>query len=97
MTMSRERYTIYSSQLDANEFAIPPECYISMEEYCYEDEYFDEEIIQTRYDSMDKEIIIDPEHSFNFASIMDMSDMIPGEIEIEDEIRMGYLWKKYKK
>jgi len=32
-----------------------------------------------------------------FAMIMDLSDVVPGELEIEDEIRMGYLRQKYKK
>jgi hypothetical protein len=32
-----------------------------------------------------------------FSLIMDLSDVKPGEIEIEDEIKMGYLWKKYSK
>ena len=29
--------------------------------------------------------------------IMDLSDVKPAEIEIEDEIKMGYLWQKYSK
>jgi len=29
--------------------------------------------------------------------IMDLSDFKPGELEIEDEIKMGYLWEKYRK
>ena len=32
-----------------------------------------------------------------FSLIMDVSDFKPGEIEIEDEIKMGYLWKRYSK
>lgn len=32
-----------------------------------------------------------------FSMIMDLSSMRPGELEIEDEIKRGYLWKKYKK
>ena len=32
-----------------------------------------------------------------FAMIMDLSDVVPGELELEDEIRMGYLRQKYKK
>jgi len=31
------------------------------------------------------------------SSIMDLSNVVPGEIEIEDEIKMGYLRMKYKK
>ena len=31
------------------------------------------------------------------ASIMDLSEIRPGELEIEEEIKMGYLWKKYRK
>jgi hypothetical protein len=31
------------------------------------------------------------------SSILDLSTIIPGEIEIEDEIRMGYLRMKYKR
>ncbi|MBD3338353.1 MAG: hypothetical protein GF353_04560 [Candidatus Lokiarchaeota archaeon] len=29
------------------------------------------------------------------SMILDVSDMKPGEIEIEDEIKTAYLWKKY--
>ena len=32
-----------------------------------------------------------------FSLIIDPSDFKPGELEIEDEIKMGYLWKKYTK
>ena len=32
-----------------------------------------------------------------FSLIMDISDFKPGEIEIEDEIKMGYLWQRYSK
>ena len=37
-----------------------------------------------------------PFNEFSYSNIFDMSDIRPGEIEIEEEIRMGYLWKKYK-
>lgn len=30
-----------------------------------------------------------------YASILDLSDVEVAEIEIEDEIKMGYLWEKY--
>jgi len=30
-----------------------------------------------------------------FSLIMDISEIRPGELELEDEIRMSYLWKKY--
>ncbi len=30
-----------------------------------------------------------------FALILDVSKITPGKIEIEDEIRMTYLWEKY--
>ena len=33
----------------------------------------------------------------SFSSVMDLSNVRPAEIEIEDEIRMGYLRMKYKK
>ena len=33
----------------------------------------------------------------HISSLMDLSDIRPAEIEIEDEIRMGYLRMKYKK
>jgi hypothetical protein len=36
-----------------------------------------------------------PFHEFSYANIFDMSDVKPGEIEIEDEIRLGYLWARY--
>ena len=32
-----------------------------------------------------------------FSMVMDLSNVRPAEIEIEDEIRMGYLRMKYKK
>ena len=32
-----------------------------------------------------------------FSLIMDISDVKPGELEIEDEIKMGYLWKRFSK
>jgi hypothetical protein len=36
-----------------------------------------------------------PFHEFSYTHIFDMSDIRPGEIEIEDEIKMGYLWSRY--
>ncbi len=30
-----------------------------------------------------------------YASILDLSDVEVAEIEIEDEIKLGYLWEKY--
>lgn len=38
-----------------------------------------------------------PFNEFSYANIFDMSDVRPGEIEIEDEIKMGYLWSRYKR
>ena len=38
-----------------------------------------------------------PFHEFSYANIFDMSDVRPGEIEIEDELKIGILWKKYAK
>ena len=32
-----------------------------------------------------------------FSLIMDISDDNPDELEIEDDIKMGYLWGKYRK
>ena len=32
-----------------------------------------------------------------FSLIMDISEIKPGELELEDEIKMGYLWEKYVK
>ncbi|MGQ4873151.1 MAG: hypothetical protein ACP6IY_03670 [Promethearchaeia archaeon] len=32
-----------------------------------------------------------------YSLLMDLSEITPGEIEIEDEIRLGYLWRKYDK
>ena len=39
----------------------------------------------------------EPYHEFSFANIFDISNIRPGEIEIEDEIKMGYLWARYKR
>lgn len=30
-----------------------------------------------------------------FSLIMDISEIRPGELELEDEIKRGYLWEKY--
>ena len=32
-----------------------------------------------------------------YASILDLSEVEIAEIEIEDEIKLGYLWEKYQK
>ena len=34
-------------------------------------------------------------YEFPYASILDLSDVEVAEIEIEDEIKLGYLWEKY--
>ena len=38
-----------------------------------------------------------PFHEFSYANIFDLSDIKPGEVEIEDEIHLGYLWARYGK
>ena len=48
------------------------------------------------YDKKEKEREDKPFNEFSYISIFDMTDNVPAEIEIEEEIRMGYLWKKYK-
>lgn len=55
------------------------------------EETFDEYLTVDFYDT---ESI---EEKSPFSLIMDVSDFKPGEIEIEDEIKMGYLWKRYSK
>ena len=45
-----------------------------------------------------KENVEEDEDEFNespYASILDLSDVEVAEIEIEDEIKLGYLWEKY--
>ncbi|MHA1291634.1 MAG: hypothetical protein ACTSQJ_03075 [Promethearchaeota archaeon] len=32
-----------------------------------------------------------------FTMILDISNVKPGEIELEDERKMSYLWRKYSK
>ena len=104
MTVSQKDNFIISDFFGGNEeifdcetFGMPAECFTSMEEYCYEKdldfrEYRDmEQTIDCREQPMERD------YEFDFASIMDISEISTGEIEIEDEIRMGYLWKKYKK
>jgi hypothetical protein len=51
-------------------------------------DYYEEEKKKTK----DK-----PFHEFSYSNIFDMSNIRPGEIEIEDEIKMGYLWSRYGK
>ena len=55
------------------------------------EETFDEYLTVDFYD---EESI---EEKSPFSLIMDVSDFKSGEIEIEDEIKMGYLWKRYSK
>ncbi len=43
----------------------------------------------------EKEGLEEESEEIAFAAVLDVSNTVPGEIEIEDEIRMGYLWKKY--
>ncbi|MBA7683957.1 hypothetical protein ES703_92345 [subsurface metagenome] len=47
------------------------------------------------YEEEEKKAEDKPFHEFSYSSIFDMSDIRPGEIEIEDEIKMGYLWRRY--
>ena len=54
------------------------------------------EISIDTYKQKEEEIEEEVEQS-PYALIMDLSYIIPGEIQIEDEIRMGYLRNKYKK
>ncbi len=43
-----------------------------------------------------KEIVEeDEDYESPYASILDLSDVEVAEIEIEDEIKLGYLWEKY--
>ncbi len=107
MVISEEINTIFSDIsnkqhdfakfIDVETFKMPAECYTSMEDYEFKQEAIfkyerTEGIIEGQ-----KDITIDPDYECSFASTLDISDLIPGEIEIEDEIRMGYLWHKYKK
>ncbi len=82
---------------DCSNFDMPPECFTSMDEYCHDKEIDFKEYREKTQTIDCKEHPIESDYEFAFASIMDMSEMMPGEIEIEDEIRMGYLWKKYRK
>jgi len=34
-------------------------------------------------------------YEFPYATILDLTDLEVGEIEIEDELKMRYLWEKY--
>ena len=52
------------------------------------------QVIKNQKDSLGG-IFDKPFHEFSYSSIFDMSDVRPGEIEIEDEIKMGYLWRRY--
>ena len=46
------------------------------------------------YKEEKEEIEDQPFHEFSYANIFDMSDIRPGEIEIEDDLKMNYLWFK---
>ncbi|MHA1273747.1 MAG: hypothetical protein ACTSQS_09960 [Promethearchaeota archaeon] len=46
-------------------------------------------------EKMESDFIED--NASGYSLLMDLSEITPGEIEIEDEIRLGYLWKKYDK
>ncbi len=45
----------------------------------------------------DQESENERENESPYSLIMDLSDIKPGEIEIEDEIKLGYLWIKHQK
>ena len=49
------------------------------------------------YDKKETDSDDQPFHEFSYTCIFDMSDIVPAEIEIEDKIRMGYLWHRYTK
>jgi len=87
----------YAEIFDAETFKMPAECYTSIENYEYDKEMDLEHLESAGLIAEDREISIDPYYECSFASTLDISDMTPGEIEIEDEIKMGYLWQKYKK
>ena len=53
------------------------------------------ELFADFYEEEKKRLEDKPFHEFSYANIFDMSDVKPGEIEIEDEIRLGYLWARY--
>ncbi|MHA1284018.1 MAG: hypothetical protein ACTSQP_16090 [Promethearchaeota archaeon] len=53
----------------------------------------------SREEFLDEEMESDfiEDNASGYSLLMDLSEITPGEIEIEDEIRLGYLWKKYDK
>ena len=88
----------YSEMFDTTKFFMPAECFVSEEDYYFEKEQYYEKTIKYESEttiSSNREIKYQYDSSFN--SYFDMSDIIPAEIAIEDEIKMGYLWQKYAK
>jgi hypothetical protein len=53
------------------------------------------ELSASFYKENKKDIDDEPFHEFSYSNIFDMSNIQPGEIEIEDEIRLSKLWFRY--
>jgi len=103
MTEEIEEAYDYSRMYDTSRFFMPAECFISEEDYYAEKEIYYEKTIQkekfAKITSKEQYIakLDEVNYDFSYASIIDLSDISPAEIEIEDEIKMGYLWSKYQK
>ena len=80
-----------SKIFDISDFFTPAECCTS------EITYFKESSIRLERYEIKKEIREKDEEyeAFSYSELFDISDIKAAEIEIEDEIKMGYLWGKY--
>ena len=85
----------YAIEFDTSKFFKPAELHV------IEDIFFNEEIKITSnfQDEIREETSIEYHEEISeeisYSEIFDLSTISPGEIEIEDEIKMSYLWQKY--
>lgn len=80
-----------STIFDISNFSTPAECYTSEITY-YKESSIRMEPCEIKNEIREKE---EQYEEFSYCDMFDISDIKAAEIEIEDEIKMGYLWGKY--
>jgi len=81
-----------SKIFDISDFFTPAECYTSEITY-YKETSIRMEPYEIKNEIREKE---EDYEEFSYSDMFDISDIKAAEIEIEDDIKMGYLWGKYR-
>ena len=82
-----------SKIFDISDFFTPAECFTSEITY-YKETSIRMEPYEIKIEIREKD---DDYEEFSYSEMFDISDIKAAEIEIEDDIKMGYLWGKYTK